>query len=278
MFRHFAFQLTSWLLLGASSCFAQLPFYTDDPAVTARWKVHFEFFNEYDSLHGSQYPDLHQNTANFKVNFGLPHHLELDFDAPHLSIYRAPFVSSASGTGDVDLGIKWNFSQARANSHFPALGASLYIEFPTGDKEQQLSSGVHDYWLNFIVQEPISATTRLNINTGYLFAGNTSTGVIGIETTRGHVFTGGASLLHDFNSRWTLGAEIYGGIADNDALARSQLQVMLGGQYNVRGGLAFSFGFIAGKYDASPRIGGQLGLSLDLPDLFRPYSSHRARD
>lgn len=70
--------------------------------------------------------------------------------------------------------------------------------------------------------------------------GNTSTGVIGIETTRGHVFTGGASLLHDFNWRWTLGAEIYGGIADNDALARSQLQVMLGGQYNVRGGLALS--------------------------------------
>ena len=277
MLRHFLFLLASWLF-GASSSPAQLPFYTDDPAVTARWKLHFEFFNEYDSLHGSQYPDLHQNTANFKVNFGLPHHLELDLDAPHLSIYRAPFVPSASGMGDVDLGIKWNFRQSRANSYFPALGASLYIEFPTGDRKQQLSSGVHDYWLNFIVQEPISATTRLNINSGYLFAGNTSTGVIGIETTRGHVFTGGASLLHDFNSRWTLGAEIYGGIADNDALARSQLQVMLGGQYNVRAGLALSFGFIGGKYDASPRIGGQLGLSLDLPDLFRPDSSRRARD
>lgn len=277
MLRHFLFLLAIWLFV-ASSSLAQLPFYTDDPAVTARWKLHFEFFNEYDSLHGSQYPDLHQNTANFKVNFGLPHHLELDFDAPHLSIYRAPFVPSASGMGDVDFGIKWNFRQSRANSYFPALGASLYIEFPTGDRTQQLSSGVHDYWLNLIVQEPISATTRLNINTGYLFAGNTSTGVIGIETTRGHVFTGGASLLHDFNSRWTLGAEIYGGIADNDALARSQLQVMLGGQYKVRAGLALSFGFIGGKYDASPRIGGQLGLSLDLPDLFRPNSSHRARD
>ena len=62
---------------------------------------------------------------------------------------------------------------------------------------------------------------------------------------------------------------MYGGIADNDALGRSQLQGMLGGQYNIRSGLAVSFGFIAGKYEASPRIGGQLGLSMDFPDLFR---------
>jgi len=269
MHRNLLFPTLAWLFLGASPLAAQLPFYTDDPDVTPPRKLHFEFFNEYDSLHAEQYPDLHQNTANFKVNFGLPHHLELDFDAPHLSIYRAPLFPSASGMGDVDLGIKWNLLPARADSHRPALGASLYVEFPTGDKKQQLSSGVHDYWLNFIVQEPISATTRLNVNAGYLFAGNTSTGVIGIETTRGRVFTGGASLLHDFNSRWTLGAEVYGGIADNDALARSQLQVMLGGQYNVRNGLALSFGFIAGKYEASPRIGGQLGLSMDFPDVFR---------
>jgi hypothetical protein len=84
------------------------------------------------------------------LNLGLPHSLELDFDAPHLSIYRAPIVPSASGMGDADLGIKWNFRQAHANSHAPALGASFYA----GDKRQQLSSGVHDYWLNFMIQEP----------------------------------------------------------------------------------------------------------------------------
>jgi hypothetical protein len=254
---------------GAGVARAQLPFYTDDPAVTSRGKLHFEFFNEYDSLHGSQFPDLDQNTANFKINFGLPYRLELDFDAPHLSIYRAPIVPSASGMGDADLGIKWNFHTARPGSHAPALAASLYIEFPTGDSKKQLSSGLTDYWLNFIIQEPISSATRINVNAGFLFAGNTSTGAIGIATTHGHVFTGGASLLHDLNSRWTLGAEVYGGIADNDALGRSQLQGMLGGQYNIRGGLAVSFGFIAGKYEASPRIGGQLGLSMDFPDLFR---------
>jgi len=269
------FPVVLLLLLCASAAEAQLPFYTDDPAVTSRGTLHFEFFNEYDSLHASEFPDLRQNTANFKVNFGLPHRLELDFDAPHLSIYRAPLVPSASGLGDANLGIKWNFLESKPPSHVPSFGASLYIEFPTGDSKQQLSSGLTDYWLNFMIQEPLSRATRFNINVGAVFAGNTSTGVIGIETTRGHVYTGGVSLLHDFNRSWTVGAELYGGIADNDALGRSQLQGMLGGQYNIRRGFALSFGFIAGKYSASPRIGGQLGLSMDFPVLFQRANQAR---
>jgi hypothetical protein len=51
---------------------------------------------------------------------------------------------------------------------------------------------------------------------------------------------------------------VYGGIADNDDLGRGQVQGMVGGQYNVRSGLALTFGFLAGKYEASPRIGGPL--------------------
>jgi hypothetical protein len=51
---------------------AQLPFYTDDPAVTEKGKWHFEFFDELDVLQHSQYPNLRQNTANYKLNYGLP--------------------------------------------------------------------------------------------------------------------------------------------------------------------------------------------------------------
>jgi hypothetical protein len=68
------------LLLGGicsvQSLLAQLPFYTDDPAVTERGKLHFEFFDEFDGLQSSQYPNLRQNTANFKLNYGLPYRLE----------------------------------------------------------------------------------------------------------------------------------------------------------------------------------------------------------
>lgn len=248
---------------------AQLPFYTDDPAVTVRGKFHFEFFNEYDALQSSQFPDLRQNTANFKANYGLPHNLELDLDAPYLAVLRATTVSSAAGFGDTDLGIKWEFHKASPGSRLPAMGASLYIEFPTGDTHKQLSSGLTDYWLNLIAQQPLSRKSRINANFGYLFAGNTSTGVLGITTTRGHVYTGGVSFIHDFTSRLSLGLEAYGGISSNDSLGRGQLQFLAGGQYALRNGFALSFALLGGKYVASPRVGGQVGFSIDFPDVLR---------
>jgi len=258
-------------LAAAQPALAQLPFYTDDPAVTAPWKAHFEFFNEYDGLQSSEYPDLRQNTANFKFQYGLPYGLELDIDAPYLSIYRAADTSSSSGFGDTDMGVKWNFRKASPDSHMPGLAASLYIEFPTGDTHNQLGSGLTDYWLNLAAQEPLSERSRVNLNFGYLFSGNTSTGVVGIQTARGHVYTGGLSFLHDLNSRWTLGSEVYWGVANKDVLSRTQLQFMGGGQYTIRSGLSVTFGLLGGKFTASPRIGGQVGFTLDFADVVKRY-------
>ena len=246
---------------------AQLPFYTDDTGVTDAGKLHFEFFNEYDSLQ-LQYPNLRQNTANFKLNYGLPHNLELDVDFPYLAIYRAPGSQPSSGVGDTNMGIKWRFRNATSGSRLPSLAASLYIEVPTGDASQQLGSGLTDYWLNFIAQEPFSEKTRLTANVGLLFAGNTSTGAIGTQNTRGQVYTGGLSLLHDFTPRLTLGGELYGGYAENAKLGRSQLQAMGGGEYTLRDGLTFCFGLLGGEYVASPRIGGQLGFTMDFPAVW----------
>jgi hypothetical protein len=247
---------------------AQLPFYTDDPAVTERGKFHFEFFNEFDGLH-LQYPNLRQNTANYKLNYGLPKHFELDVDVPYLAIFRTVGVEDSRGGGDINLGVKWEFHEEKPGSRAPALGASFYIELPTGDEKQQLGSGLVDYWLNLIGQKSLSDKTRINGNLGYVFAGNTSTGVLGIESTRGHVFTGGLSVLHDFSAKWTLGGEAYGAYTRNSDLGRSQLQFMAGGLYKLGHGMSVSFGVLGGKYVASPRIGGQLGFSVDLPDAVK---------
>ena len=257
---------TLLLLCLAAPLAAQLPFYTDDPAVTERGKWHFEFFNEFDLLQ-LQYPNLKQNTANYKLNYGLPYNLELDVDSPYLAIYRALGATGSAGIGDTNLGIKWEFHKEAKDSWAPALGASLYIELPTGDSRQQLGSGLTDYWLNLIAQKSLSDKTRINANAGYLFAGNTSTGVLGITNARGHVFVGGMSLLHDFTPRLTLGVELYGGFASDPSLGRSQLQAMIGGQYQLRNGLSFDFGFLGGKYVASPHLGVQIGFSVDFPDV-----------
>jgi hypothetical protein len=260
------------VLFAAPPLLAQAPFYTDDPAVTERGKWHFEFFNEIDALQHLQYPDLRQNTANYKLNYGLPLNLELDVDVPYLAIFRAVGTSDAAGMGDTNLGLKWNFHKESPDSKLPAMGASLYIEFPTGDKNQQLSTGLKDYWLNLMAQKSLSSKTRINGNIGCLFAGNTATGVVGIETTRGRVYTGGLSVLHDFTPRLSLGAEVYGGYTSNGGLGRSQLQVMAGGQYQLRNGLSFDFGLIGGRYEASPRIGVQIGFSVDFPDVWHSAS------
>lgn len=249
----------------------QLPFYTDDTAVTEPRKGHLEFFNEYDALQ-LQDPNRTQNTANFKLNYGLPHSFEVDVDFPYLSIYRAERNASSDGFGDTNLGIKKTFRNESAGSRLPALAASFYVEFPTGDASQQLGSGLHDYWVNLIAQKSLSRATRITGNVGYLFAGNTSTGAIG-TTARGHVLPGGFSLQHDFLPSLTLGAEIFGAYAANGNLAKSQLQAMAGGHYVIHNGLSFCFGLLGGKYVASPRIGGQIGFAMDFPDFYKP-SSH----
>jgi hypothetical protein len=263
-----AFQLTILLccaIWSTETVVAQMPFYTDNADVTDSGTLHFEFFNEYDGLQSAQYPDLRQNTFNYKVNYGLPYSLEIDLDAPYLSIYRAPGSETSHGPGDTDMGIKWNFHKSTRPMSVPALSASLYIEFPTGDTSQDLGSGLTDYWLNSIAQEAFTEKTRLNANFGFLFAGNTSTGVLGVQTTRGHVYTGGLSLLHDFNPRLTLGTEAYGAVADNSGLGKDQLQGLAGGWYQINKRAAFTFALLGGSHIASPRIGGQVGFEIDFP-------------
>ncbi|HEY1576860.1 MAG TPA: transporter [Terracidiphilus sp.] len=244
---------------------AQMPFYTDNADVTDEGTLHFEFYNELDGLQSAQYPDLRQNTFNYKVNYGLPYRLELDFDAPYLNILRASQSQNSAGPGDTDMGIKWNFHKAAHPLGIPSLSSSLYIEFPTGDESQELGSGLTDYWLNSIAQEEFSDKTRINANFGFLFAGNTSTGVLGVQTTRGHVYTGGVSFAHDFNPRVSLGIEAYGAIADNKGLGKDQLQGLAGGQYQLNPRIAVTFALLGGSHVASPRIGGQVGFEIDIP-------------
>ncbi len=252
-------------LWGAGNAVAQMPFYTDNADVTDNGTLHFEFFNEFDSLQSAQYPDLRQNTFNYKVNYGLPHGLELDLDAPFLSILRAPGSQTSNGPGDTDMGIKWNFHKSSRPLSVPAFSASMYIEFPTGDTSQELGSGLTDYWLNSIAQEPFTEKTRLNANFGFLFAGNTSTGVLGTQNTRGHVYTGGLSLVHDFNQRLSLGVEAFGAVADNKGLGKDQFQGLAGGWYQINSRTAITFALLGGSHVASPKIGGQIGFEVDFP-------------
>ena len=121
-------------LQGDAPLLRQLPFYTDDPAVTETWQLHFEFFNEFDALQSAQLPNVQQNTANFKLNRGLPHHLELDVDAPYLPIFRTFGVQDSAGPVDTNMGLKWNVRGIHQSSrHFGIDPRPVRVLFPVPD-------------------------------------------------------------------------------------------------------------------------------------------------
>jgi hypothetical protein len=139
----------------------------------------------------------------------------------------------------------------------------FYVELPTGSVKKQTGSGLIDYWLYGVLQKSLTKRITGRLNGGVLFAGNSSTGLIGIESTRGQVFTGNGSLVRDFTPKLTLGAELFGGVTSNFNLTRGQLEAQVGGSYAVRENFAFTFGVLAGRFPASPRGGFHVGFAYD---------------
>ena len=251
------------VLLCAPFGLAQQPFYTDDADVTPAGKVHVEAFNEHDWLQRGQAPHIRQNTFNMRVNYGLGKGLELDLDSPLITIINNSTSSpvGVSGIGDTNFGVKYNFREESGGS--PALALAAYIETPTGDSNNGLGSGLVDTWIYAIIQKTVAPAWIVRFNGGYLFTGNTSTGVVGITKARGHVATVNASVVRTITRRLDLGAEVAAAISPNTTLQRAQLQFMVGGNYAISDKVTLDIGVLGGRFVASPRIGLQIGFSFD---------------
>ena len=243
---------------------AQQPFVTDDADVTDRGKLHFEFSDQLDLLQPEAFPNLRQNTASFELAYGLFENVEVSVESPLIAIFNARGTTprTAFGVGDTNLSVKYNFLREREGSRRPALAASFGVELPTGDADRQLGSGVEDFTLNGILQKTLTERTTWRVNGGVIFSGNTLTGAVGIRT-RGVVYTGGTSLVRKFTPRLDLGAEVTGAVTRNFDLGKGQLQAQFGGHYLLRERLTLDFGVVAGRHAASPRLGAQLGVSVD---------------
>ncbi len=248
----------------ALSVSAQQPFVTDDADTTPKGHFHFELSNEFDLLQRDSFPSLKQNTADFELDYGLLDNLEIGVESPLLSIVNKVGTTqmTTTGIGDTNLSLKYNFLREREGSRRPALAIGLNLELPTGDLKRQLGSGLADFYMNGIAQKSLSAKTKLRLNGGILFSGNETTGVVGIKS-RGTVFTGGASLVRQFTPKLQLGIEVAGALARDLQLGKGQLQTLLGGNYQLNRKLSLDFGVLGGKYAASPRLGAQLGISVD---------------
>lgn len=254
----------SLFVLVASTLHAQQPFVTDDADVTPKGRFHFEFSNEFDLLQKSAFPSLKQNTADFELDYGLFEGVEIGVAAPLLTIFNAAgtIPKTATGIGDMNLSVKYNFHKERENFCIPALTVAVNLELPTGDARRQLGSGLADLYINGILQKSISKKTKLRLNSGILFSGNETTGVIGLRS-RGTVFTAGGSVVKQLTPNLHLGMELTGAMTSKRQLGKGHLQTLFGGNYQFKNNIFLDFGVIAGKYDASPRAGTQLGISVD---------------
>lgn len=255
------------LFIGLSSSvftLAQQPFVTDDTDTTPKRKFHFEFSNEIDWLQRSSRPNLRQNTADFELDYGLLDNLEIGVESPIITIFNEAGVAerTVSGVGDTNVSLKYNFLKEREKSRRPAMAIGVNLELPTGDTRRQLGSGLADLYVNAIFQKSLSTKTKLRWNSGVLFSGNETTGVVGIRS-RSTVFTAGASLVKQFTPKLQLGAELTGAVTNAFETGQGQLQTMLGGNYQFRHNASFDFGIVTGKFAASPRVGLQAGLSID---------------
>jgi hypothetical protein len=166
----------------------------------AKGKFHLEIYDEHDILQRSAYPTKRQNTAVFTLDYGITDKLEVGVNAPMITLSnsRVAIPRNLNGVGDTQFGLKYNFLAEREKSKLPALAAVFYVEAPTGNSNRQLGSGLTDYWLYGIAQKSLTKKTKGRLNGGILFSGNSSTGLIGIRTGRGHIYTGDASLVRFF--------------------------------------------------------------------------------
>ena len=257
------FLLALFLCLPTLTAHAQQPFYTDDADVTDYKKFHLQLTNEFDWLQRFDYPSLRQNTSVVEVDYGLVKDVEISVNGPLIGIGNSHIITPRHviGIGDIEFQVKYNPFKEHEGSKMPALAATFAVEFPTGSTNKGLGSGLTDYFLNGILQKSVTKKTKLRLNGGILFAGNDTTGEIGIKS-RGTVFVGGASVVKQFTPKLDLGAEVTGALTRAFLLDEGQVQTQIGGNYAINKKVTFDFGVVAGKFNTS-RLGLQLGLSID---------------
>ena len=241
----------------------QQPFNTDDADVTEKGNVHLEVINEFDGLPRSSSPVKYQNGTRMTLAYGLAKSVEISVTGQFLTVISEGRPRVVGGIGDTTFAVKYNIREERDGSGLPAFSVSGFIQLPTGNADRGLSSGVVDYGINGIAQKTFKKKNIFRVNAGVLFSGNTLTGAIGSAVVRGKVFTGGTSYVREISNRLSLGAEITGALTSNFQLSKGQLQTQMGGNYQIAPSTTLDFGFIIGRFPASPRVGFQIGFSHD---------------
>lgn len=251
----------------------QQPFFTEITDVTEQGQYFLEAITEFDVLRTDARPTVRQNAAYFTVTYGVFRDAEVSVYFPVVTLFneRTAAPRRATGFGDAGYYFKYNFLKEREGSRRPALAVSFLAEAPTGDDVVGTGYGLANYTVNGILQKTLAKGTETTgrgatvgrLNAGLVFAGTTTDEAPDFRT-RGVVFTGGGSIVRSFTSRLALGAELRGAYSRNKELGRGLLLGQVGGNYAFGDRVTLDFGVLSGRFPAAPRLGAQLGISVDL--------------
>jgi Putative MetA-pathway of phenol degradation len=182
----------------------------------------------------------------FDLNYGLPN-IQLKLEIP-VAIVHNDNDGTATGAGDLLLGVKWRFlNNERSQVQF---GIYPQLLLPTGDRGRGLGDGGSAFVFPLLAQRNWEKWTLYG-NVGYWWQG--------ADDTRNY-FYAGAVLEREINKRLELGVELFGN-SPKERGGRSEMAFNVGGTWKLSKhfNLLFSGGRdIVGDTHAMAYIGFQL--------------------
>jgi hypothetical protein len=218
------------------------PYVTDDPEPPppGGWEINVPFIPE-------RTPGKTEMDAPlFDLNYGLPN-IRLKLEIP-VAIVHNDNDGTATGAGDLLLGVKWRFlNNERSQIQF---GIYPQLLLPTGDRGRGLGDGGSAFVFPLLAQRNWEKWTLYG-NVGYWWRG--------ADDTRNY-FYAGAVLEREINKRLELGVELFGN-SPKERGGRSEMAFNVGGTWKLSKhfNLLFSGGRdIVGDTHAMAYIGFQL--------------------
>ena len=201
-------------LLIFDSAQAGPPFVTEDPEPPppGGWEINVPFIIERTP------GETEMNAPLFDLNYGLPN-IQLKLEIP-VEITHEDGSGTASGPGDLLLGVKWRFLN-NERSQFQ-LGTYPQVLLPTGDHTRGLGQGGSAFVFPLIAQKNWEKWTLYG-NVGYWWQA-------GAEN-RDYVYAG-AVLEREINERLTLGVELLGN-SPKERGRRSEVAFNVGGSWKL---------------------------------------------
>jgi len=240
----------------------QQPFAVDDAEVTPDGVWHLEVSSQLDGLRRPVRPIRVQNALDVEVVAGLGAGLEVGLVVPLITLiarHRGAWHET-SGLGDASLGAKVRLTADPSARH--AFAVAMAVEFPSGDRDRQLGTGLVDYGVALASQHRLDGRWTARLNAGAVLAGNTRTGVVGLGE-RGTVLSAGGSLVRQWGGG-QIGGELVAAWSQKAVVGATVAAAQIGGNWPIASRATVDLALGTGWGASSPRWSLQLGVSADV--------------